>query len=58
MGEKEKKDKKKSRDKTFIFRMTDDEAQNLEYLSYLNDKSKADIIREGIRLYTNLNKKY
>ena len=47
--------KKETKDKTFIFRMTDDEMKHLEYLSYLNDKSKADIVREGIRLYTNLN---
>ena len=48
--------KKTTKDKSFLFRMTDDEMKNLEYLSYLNDKSKADIIREGIKLYSNLNK--
>lgn len=50
------KEKKETKDKTFILRMTDDEMKHLEYLSYLNDKSKADIVREGIKLYTNLNK--
>ena len=53
-----KKEEKENRNKAFIFRMTEEEQKHLDYLSYLNDKSKADIIREGIRLYTNLNKNY
>ena len=48
--------KKETRDKTFIFRMTDDEMKNLEYLSYMSDKSKSEIVREGIRLVSNINK--
>lgn len=52
----EENKKKDTRNKTFLLRMTEDEMKNLEYLSYLDDKSKAEIIREGIKLYSNLNK--
>lgn len=42
-----------SKEKSYNLRMSSDEFDNLDYLSKLSGKSKADFIREAIRMYGN-----
>jgi predicted DNA-binding protein len=45
------KQKKECKDKTVIFRMTDDENELLKYLSYRLDRSRSEIMRQALELY-------
>ena len=60
MTEKQNRYKKprdeEKKDKTFLWRLTKTEMDDLDMLSYALDESKSDIMRKAFKMYFNANK--